>query len=119
MFDYLFGLIGVGGAGLGIAAWFVGIPALLGIVNSLLSIASPFLKGISELAVWYVSELWDGAKTILSNASTFVVLATVAVTAGLYGANIEKCTVETLIKEVSKQPPKIEDTTWDPFGFGR
>jgi hypothetical protein len=115
MFEYLFGLLGIGGIGFGVAAWFVGLPAILGIINNLLSIVSPFLKGFSELVVWYTKELFDGVKTMLSNSSTFVVLFTVAVVAGIWGSTLANCepTKTAIVKEDAKPPKFSLPSKWD------
>lgn len=120
MFDYLYGLLGVGGIGFGVAAWFVGLPALLGIINNLLSIVSPFLRGFSELVVWYAKELMDGVKTMLSNSSTFVVLFTVAIVAGIYGSTLANCetTKPTVSIEQSKSKSPVA-SKWDSIFGGR
>lgn len=121
LFNWLPGIIGLGGFGVGVAAYLLGIPAALGILKSVLEIATPIFKGISEFVVWYVKNMWDGLGIILKNTSTFVVIATVAGSAAFYSQNSTKCqpTPKKIEKKVTKPVVKPTKTTddWNPFGW--
>lgn len=82
------------------------------VVASLLQFATPFLSSLLGFLGWYFVNIWDGLKVILANLSTLVVLGTVAIGSGLYGAKAVNC--DPVIKEVIKTiPEKVKE--WDPF----
>lgn len=116
----------LGAGGIGVAAWLIGIPALLGILNNALTIITPLAKGISEFVVWYISNLWDGIKVVLANTSTFVVIATIAAGSGYAamqhtkGKEATKC--KTQIVQTQKKCPTAKKATkseddWNPFDW--
>lgn len=114
MWEWL-GFLGVGSAGvLGLSAWFLGVPAILGIVNSVLKIVSPLLKGASEFVVWYFEEIWESIKTVYKNPSLMVLLLTIGIVSGGYGASLTKCEKVEIVKEV---PSTETNGNWR-FNFG-
>lgn len=116
MLDWLIGLAGLSGVTLGVGAWFLGLPAFLGIVNSLLQVVTPFLKGASEFLVYFIKELWSGFKDMADNMSSIMFVLTVAGIAGLYGYSyVKDCEVTEPTKTVTNSPAPITPK-WDPFG---
>lgn len=109
-------LIGLGSIGtLGIASWFLGLPTLLGIVNSALKIVTPFLTSITEFIVWYFEELWESIKLVYKNPNLMVLLLTIGIVTGAYGMHISDCNPVEIVRTTtdSGQPTK----EWK-FNFG-
>lgn len=85
------------------------IPSFLG---SFLTFMTPFIQGFLTFGSWYLSELWSGLKVVFANLSVIVVLCTVALASGIWGAHTFS---------VTKDCPKIEQkapmSIWkrDPF----
>lgn len=85
------------------------------VIASALSFAAPILQGLIQFGSWYLGNLWDGLKVILSNLSTLVVLATVAIGSGFYGAKIVNCAPSHIAEQV--KPPNIKFK--DVFSFDK
>lgn len=60
---------------------------------------------------WYLTEMIDGIKTILSNFSTLVVIGTIMIISVLYGTSLATCS------EIGPLIPEIIDKPWE-FDFG-
>lgn len=66
----------------------LGIPS---IVSAALNFLSPVLSAVLKFLAWYLSEFWDGLKTIFSNLSTLVVIGTICFVTLIYGTQIAEC----------------------------
>ena len=107
MFDFILSLMGLGGIGIGIAAWFIGLPKLIEIFANFVEIVTPLLKGVSQGIVEFVKVLYAGLTDILDNAKTVltVVLLGVVVFLGTLMYNTKSCNLncESCIAELRKE----------------
>ncbi len=72
MFDWILTTLGISGAALGVAAWFLGLPKLLSIASNIVDIVSPLLKGISEGLVEFTKVIYIGFRDIIDNVNTVI-----------------------------------------------
>lgn len=79
----------------------LGIPT---VISAALNFAAPVLAGVVKFFSWYLAEMWDGLKTIASNLSTLIVIATVAGVALTYGSSLGECkaSATTPVKTITK-----------------
>lgn len=74
----------------------LGIPT---VISAALNFAAPILAGVVKFFSWYLAEMWDGLKTIASNLSTLIVIATVAGIAVTYGSSLGQCEEGSVFSE--------------------
>lgn len=103
MFDFILSFMGLGGIGIGIAAWFIGLPKLIEIASNLISIVTPLLKGISEGLVEMVKVLYTGIVDILDNVRTIITVALIGAILFFSGMLSTNPDCEQCIKELRKE----------------
>lgn len=81
-----------------------GLFSLPSIISSALNFFSPVVSGVTAFAKWYLSEMWDGLKTIFSNLSTLVVIGTIIILTLLYGINTAECAINPVFPDSSFDP---------------
>lgn len=105
--DFLNWLPWLGLGGVGMALYVLGGAAVLGTLNSALGILAPIATGAKEFVSWYFSNLWDGIKVVMANASTFLVIATIAAGTGYYTMHqTKKIEVAKCETKITKSLPK-------------
>ena len=90
-----------------------GLFSVPSIISSALNFLTPVLSGLVAFSKWYLSEMYDGLKTIFSNLSTLIVIVTIIVITLLYGITTAECSVVPIFPDLPSDPSTPWRMDWN------